>query len=310
MSSVSSCLGCRFGDERRPPPAARRPAAAQSARRSRWHQRCRSKSLTRRRCGLAASRRAANASRRSLRREPARRAAAAPRSKSARHQCRAKALGAATIRPEFEGSHRIVAVVSCPFCGRLTFFYGLWPIVADTASQDEAPLRLSDIPEEECIMSEVVLSSAVRSNLLNLQSTAELLGKTQERLATGLRGQQRPRQPDQLLHRVFAEQPRCRPRPPARLGVERGADRSPPPTRASRAITKLVESAQATARQALQTTATDVHASLARRQSPRILVPPTLPRSALAVGDDATAITITDRSAPRLTATYTDRGGW
>ena len=34
-------------------------------------------------------------------------------------------------------------------------------------------------------MSEVVLSSAVRSNLLNLQSTAELLGKTQTRLATG-----------------------------------------------------------------------------------------------------------------------------
>ena len=36
-------------------------------------------------------------------------------------------------------------------------------------------------------MAEVVLSAAVRSNLLSLQNTAQLLGKTQERLATGLR---------------------------------------------------------------------------------------------------------------------------
>ena len=33
--------------------------------------------------------------------------------------------------------------------------------------------------------SEITLSSAVRSNLLSLQNTADLLGKTQERLATG-----------------------------------------------------------------------------------------------------------------------------
>ncbi len=36
-------------------------------------------------------------------------------------------------------------------------------------------------------MSDITLSKAVRSNLLNLQSTAAQLGKTQERLATGLR---------------------------------------------------------------------------------------------------------------------------
>lgn len=36
-------------------------------------------------------------------------------------------------------------------------------------------------------MAEIVLSAAVRSNLLSLQNTAELLGKTQVRLATGLK---------------------------------------------------------------------------------------------------------------------------
>ncbi|MGI9413372.1 MAG: ABC transporter substrate-binding protein, partial [Hyphomicrobiales bacterium] len=36
-------------------------------------------------------------------------------------------------------------------------------------------------------MSDIILSSSVRSNLLSLQSTADLLGKTQERLSTGLK---------------------------------------------------------------------------------------------------------------------------
>ena len=36
-------------------------------------------------------------------------------------------------------------------------------------------------------MSEITLSKAVRSNLLNLQSTAKLLATTQERLSTGLK---------------------------------------------------------------------------------------------------------------------------
>src|SRR5688572_12858263 len=34
-------------------------------------------------------------------------------------------------------------------------------------------------------MSDISLSKAVRSNLLSLQNTAEMMGKTQERLATG-----------------------------------------------------------------------------------------------------------------------------
>ncbi|MGE0847532.1 MAG: hypothetical protein AB7L41_14800, partial [Flavobacteriaceae bacterium] len=34
-------------------------------------------------------------------------------------------------------------------------------------------------------MADIVLSKAVRSNLLNLQRTASLLSKTQERLSTG-----------------------------------------------------------------------------------------------------------------------------
>ena len=36
-------------------------------------------------------------------------------------------------------------------------------------------------------MAEITLSKAVRSNLLNLQSTASLLSKSQERLSSGLR---------------------------------------------------------------------------------------------------------------------------
>ena len=36
-------------------------------------------------------------------------------------------------------------------------------------------------------MSDIVLSGAVRKNLLALQNTADLLGRTQERLATGLK---------------------------------------------------------------------------------------------------------------------------
>ena len=36
-------------------------------------------------------------------------------------------------------------------------------------------------------MADVTLSKAVRSNLLNLQSTADAMAKTQQRLATGLR---------------------------------------------------------------------------------------------------------------------------
>ena len=36
-------------------------------------------------------------------------------------------------------------------------------------------------------MGDIILSSSVRSNLLSLQGTADLLGKTQERLSTGLK---------------------------------------------------------------------------------------------------------------------------
>jgi flagellin len=36
-------------------------------------------------------------------------------------------------------------------------------------------------------MSDIVLSSGIRSNLLSLQNTASLIGTTQQRLATGLK---------------------------------------------------------------------------------------------------------------------------
>lgn len=104
-------------------------------------------------------------------------------------------------------------------------------------------------------MSEVTLSKAVRSNLLNLQSTATLLGKSQERLSSGLRVNSAMDNPTNFF---TAQGLNSRANDLGQLAdaVSNAVQTVAAADKGITAITKLVESAQATARQALQTAAT------------------------------------------------------
>jgi flagellin len=104
-------------------------------------------------------------------------------------------------------------------------------------------------------MSEITLSKAVRSNLLNLQSTANLLGKSQERLSTGLRVNSALDNPTNFF---TAQGLNSRANDLSQLldSVSNAVQTVAAADKGITAITKLVESAQATARQALQTSAT------------------------------------------------------
>ena len=102
-------------------------------------------------------------------------------------------------------------------------------------------------------MADITLSKAVRSNLLNLQSTATSLGKTQERLATGLKVNSALDNPTNFF---TASSLNSRAGDLGRLldAVGNATQTIEAANNGLSAITKLVESAQATARQALQTT--------------------------------------------------------
>jgi flagellin-like hook-associated protein FlgL len=104
-------------------------------------------------------------------------------------------------------------------------------------------------------MSDITLSSAVRSNLLSLQSTADLMSKTQERLATGLKVNSALDNPTNFF---TASALNSRASDLGRLldGVSNATQTLEAADNGISAITKLVESAQATARQALQTPST------------------------------------------------------
>jgi flagellin len=104
-------------------------------------------------------------------------------------------------------------------------------------------------------MSDVTLSSAVRNNLLSLQSTADLMSKTQERLATGLKVNSALDNPTNFFN---ASALNSRANDLGRLldGVSNATQTLEAADNGIEAITKLVESAQATARQAQQTSAT------------------------------------------------------
>jgi flagellin len=104
-------------------------------------------------------------------------------------------------------------------------------------------------------MSEITLSKAVRSNLLNLQGTAELLSKAQERLATGLRVNSALDNPTNFF---TASGLNSRASDLSQLmdAISNAVQTVAAADKGITAITKLVESAQATARQALQTAAT------------------------------------------------------
>jgi flagellin len=104
-------------------------------------------------------------------------------------------------------------------------------------------------------MSDITLSKAVRSNVLNLQSTAELLGKSQERLSSGLRVNSALDNPTNFF---TAQGLNSRANDLSQLSdaVSNAVQTVAAADKGISAITKLVESAQATARQALQTSAT------------------------------------------------------
>ena len=104
-------------------------------------------------------------------------------------------------------------------------------------------------------MSDITLSKAVRSNLLNLQSTAGLLSKSQERLSTGLRVNSALDNPTTFF---TAQGLNSRANDLSQLldSVSNAVQTVAAADKGITAITKLVESAQATARQALQTAAT------------------------------------------------------
>ena len=100
-------------------------------------------------------------------------------------------------------------------------------------------------------MSEIILSAPVRSNLLSLQNTADLLAKTQERLATGLRVNSALDDPSAFftaagLNNRAGDLNRLLDSVGLAVQTIEAADAG------ISAITDLVESAQATARQARQ----------------------------------------------------------
>src|SRR5690242_14713294 len=104
-------------------------------------------------------------------------------------------------------------------------------------------------------MSDITLSKAVRSNLLNLQSTAASLAKSQERLSTGLKVNSALDNPTNFF---TAEGLKSKANDLSALSdsVSNAVQTVAAADKGITAITKLVESAQATARQALQTSAT------------------------------------------------------
>ena len=102
-------------------------------------------------------------------------------------------------------------------------------------------------------MSDVTLSSAVRNNLLSLQNTADLLSSTQERLSTGLKVNSALDDPTAFF---TASALNSRANDLSRLldSVSNAVQTVSAADDGLSAITALVESAQASARQALQTT--------------------------------------------------------
>jgi len=111
-------------------------------------------------------------------------------------------------------------------------------------------------------MSDIVLSAGVRSNLLNLQQTSDLITSTQTRLATGKRVNSALDNPTNF----FTSQGLSN--RAADLGalldaMSTGINTIQAANNGISAITKLVQSAQSLASQALQTSDTTVRAGLA-----------------------------------------------
>src|SRR5690606_14683190 len=103
-------------------------------------------------------------------------------------------------------------------------------------------------------MSEITLSKGVRQNLLTLQQTADLLSKTQERLATGRKVNSAL---DNPINFFTSSGLTARANDLSRLldSVGNAVQTVQAADKGISAITKLIESAQATARQALTSAA-------------------------------------------------------
>jgi len=111
-------------------------------------------------------------------------------------------------------------------------------------------------------MSDISLSAGVRQNLLSLQQTADLLGRTQNRLATGKKVNSAL---DNANEFFTAQNLTNRANSLSGLldGITNGIQTIQAANNGISAITKLVQSAQSLVTQAQQTTDTSVRASLA-----------------------------------------------
>src|SRR4249920_130824 len=111
-------------------------------------------------------------------------------------------------------------------------------------------------------MSDIVLSAGVRANLLQLQKTAELISNTQTKLATGKRVNSAL---DNPINYFTAQGLTNRASDLGNLldSMSSGISTIQAANNGITSITKLVQSAQALARQAQQTTDTTVRAGLA-----------------------------------------------
>src|SRR5690554_7702951 len=110
-----------------------------------------------------------------------------------------------------------------------------------------------NLPNGGPVMSDVTLSKAVRSNLLHLQNTAQMMDRTQERLATGKKVNSALDNPTNFFTAASLNA-RSKDLDLLMDAISNGVQTLQAADKGISAISKLVESAQATARQALQTT--------------------------------------------------------
>ncbi len=152
-------------------------------------------------------------------------------------------------------------------------------------------------------MAEISLSSAVRQNLLSLQSTAELMSKTQNRLSTGLKVNSALDDPTafftaQSLNSRAGDLSRLLDSVGNAVQTVKAADDG------ISAITKLVESAQATARQALQKPAGSTTATV-NTGSAVTGMTGTTTLDSLGFSNGETITVTTDENGTSTTTTYT-----
>jgi flagellin-like hook-associated protein FlgL len=163
-------------------------------------------------------------------------------------------------------------------------------------------------------MSEIVLSGGVRSNLLNLQATEKLIAQTQVRLSTGRRVNSALDNPTNFF---TAQSLNNRANDFSSLldSMSNAVKTIQAADNGITAITKLVESGRALARQALQTTDATERASLAtqftaiRTQIDALAADSGFNGTNLLNGDDLTVVFNEDGTSTQTIASVTDDTG-